>query len=296
MKCIVAIIVVFIFMKMYTRELMAASMTLQSSQTDLSIDQELLVQVSLSIQSADSTNYYLRGMFYKEGVSGYCGYTWNGSDWYRGPYSSGEGWKKLQKITVASESWNGELKVKIDPEDSACQNSGTYKLKVQRYNENSGSSTVDQQNEITINVIVPTQTPTPLPTSKPTPTLKPTPTSKPTATTKPAVISKVPSAQQILNESIKSTPVDGIESSSEVEEGVVLGEDMKNEDINSMLQIATASSNVESILKVSVTESKNQKGMQGVKKSLTFGFGGVLLLFSSCGILVMRKLQNSREE
>ena len=43
------------------------------------IEQELTVPLELKIKSGDGTVYYLRGAFYKEGTSQYCGYTWNGS-------------------------------------------------------------------------------------------------------------------------------------------------------------------------------------------------------------------------
>ena len=295
MKSMVVIVVLFIFMQMHTSELMAASMTLQSTQSELGLDQELLIQLSLSIQSSDSTNYYLRGMFFKDGASSYCGYTWSGSEWYKGPYSSNEGWKKLQKITIANNSWSGELKAKIDPEDSGCKESGAYKFKIQRYNENSGSSTVDEQNEITFNITIPTQTPTPLPTSKPTPTSKPIPTTKPTTTIKPTAVSKTQN-NQIQTDNLKSIPTVVDLVFNEELDGDVLGEATMAGDMNNMLKVATETANTRHSPEPTITKSENIKGLKNIGKSITFGIGGVLLLFSSCGILVMRKLQNSREE
>lgn len=296
MKCMVVIVALFIFMKICTSESMAASMMLQSAQSNLGMDQELSIQASLTIQTADSTNYYLRAMFFKDGTSSYCGYTWNGSEWFKGPYSSNEGWKKLQKITITNNSWNGELKAKIDPEDSGCKESGVYKLKIQRYNENSGSSTVDEQNEIVLNITVPTQTPTPQPTSKPTPTAKPTPTTKPAATIKPTSVSKIQNSS-VQTDNLKSMPTVADLVFREEDEADVLGEATTAGDINNMLKIATGAAYEKSKLGPSVTKKNDDaKGLKSTRKSIMFGVGGILLLFSSCGILVMRKFQDSGEK
>src|SRR3989338_2950173 len=76
------------------------------------VEQELTVPLELKINSSDGTVYYLRGAFFKEGTSQYCGYTWNGSEWYNGPFTSGNGWKKLLTVTIASDSAKTEIKVK----------------------------------------------------------------------------------------------------------------------------------------------------------------------------------------
>ncbi|HUD09612.1 MAG TPA: hypothetical protein VMR77_02330 [Patescibacteria group bacterium] len=138
--------------------------------------------MQFSINAANGTVYYLRGVFYQT-AGNYCGYTWNGNNWYNGPYSVNNGWQQLLAVTVNQSSWSGQLKAKIDPSDGNCQNSGNYYFKVQRYT-GGGSGSFDDQNSLSVNISIPTPTPTPIPTDTPTPTptQTPTPTSKPTAT------------------------------------------------------------------------------------------------------------------
>lgn len=158
---------------------LAVSILLETAQTSLSPNQEFIVNVKLSITKENET-YFLRGMFYTE-EGKYCGYTWSGTEWYNGPYTSSEGWKKLLPITVINNVGEKELKAKLDTTDSACSVSGTYTFKVQRYTQ-SGSSSLDTQNEQILTVSIPTPSPTLVPT--PTATLTPTPV-PPTVTTKP---------------------------------------------------------------------------------------------------------------
>lgn len=178
---------------------LAASFTLQSSQTTLNPSDEYTVTATLSIGSANGTMYYLRGAFYLAGTTNYCGYTYNGSTYYNGPYTTNNGWANLLPITVQNSSWSGTLKAKLDTSDSGCSSSGPYNFKIERFTI-SGTGTFDAQNEQTLTVAVPTPTPTPVPistpipatnTSVPTATPKPssTPTQKPSATTKPTIAS-----------------------------------------------------------------------------------------------------------
>ncbi|MGA2911174.1 MAG: hypothetical protein ABSE17_00845 [Candidatus Levyibacteriota bacterium] len=141
--------------------------------------------MQFSISAANGTVYYLRGVFYQTAGS-YCGYTWNGNNWYNGPYSVNNGWQQLLAVTVNQSSWSGQLKAKIDPSDGNCQNSGNYYFKVQRYTVG-GSSNFDDQNSLSVNISIPTPTPTPAPTDTPTPMPTQTPTPKPIAapTSKP---------------------------------------------------------------------------------------------------------------
>lgn len=160
----------------------AATIVLDAQKTTLSHEEELEIKVDLSLQASDQTVYYLRGVFYKPDTSNYCGFTWNGSDWFKGPYTKDELWKNFYQISILDNAWQGNLKIKIDPEDSGCKESGVYKVKIQRFRD-SGSSGFDEQNEIEVSVSVPT--PTQVPTNTPTPTKKPTPTKTPKPTKKP---------------------------------------------------------------------------------------------------------------
>lgn len=168
----------------------AATITLQNGQSSLGAADEYTIDATLSIGSADGTKYFLRGVFYQDGTNNYCGYTYNGLDWYNGPYTTNSGWTNLLPITVQNSSWSGQLKAKLDIADNNCTANGTYHFKIERFTV-TGSTSFDNQNEQTLTVAVPTATPTPLPptaTPKPQPTNTPTPTQKPTATPRPTQI------------------------------------------------------------------------------------------------------------
>lgn len=174
-----------IFASFFPKTVFAVSISNQTSQTQIKWDEELLVNSQLNISLANGTKNYLRGVFYKEGSSNYCGYTHNGNNWYRGPYDSSSAIVNLLPVTIQSSSWSGILKAKFDLEDSVCNIPGVYKFKIWRYNSSGNPSSSDIQNELTMEVIFPTPTPTekPNPTNAPTPstTLTPIPTDIPKA-------------------------------------------------------------------------------------------------------------------
>lgn len=154
----------------------AAGLTLSSNQSSINSNDEFNVNINFFISSPNGTTYYLRGAFYQT-VGNYCGFTWNGSNWYNGPYSVNNSWQQLLPITVNQGSWSGQLKTRMDTSDGNCQTSGNYYFKVQRYTAG-GSSSFDEQNALSLVASIPT--PTPIPTS--TPTLKPSDTPIPTST------------------------------------------------------------------------------------------------------------------
>lgn len=178
-----------VFVFFLPQSVVAASLSLSDStpETLSDLDQEYHTTVSLNIDAADGTIYYLRGVFSKEGSSNYCGKTWNGSSWFSGPFGS-EGFRQLPSVTIASSTAVLTMKVKVDPQDSGCKTDGSYIFKVQRYTQ-SGSGTFDKQNEqkIAIQVPAPPPTATRVPSSHPTvaPTATIAPSRKPTAAAAP---------------------------------------------------------------------------------------------------------------
>lgn len=161
----------------------AASISLSTLSSSFSYTDEIPVAVKIAISSADETNYYLRGVFSKEGSSNYCGFTWNGTTFYSGPYTIDDGWKQFLKVSIKNEVWEGEVKVKIDSEDSGCKDSGVYAMRIERFTE-SGSGIFDTQDPLLLTLTLPTPTLVPTSTPKPSPTLRLTPT-KTTGTIKP---------------------------------------------------------------------------------------------------------------
>jgi hypothetical protein len=192
------------FFFLFPRITFAANITLsESNRTEITEkNQEYQIKVAISINASDGTIYYLRGVFYKEGSNDYCGFTWNGSSWFSGPYSTSENWKNFLKIEIASSSAATILKAKVDPDDNGCKQSGSYRFKVQRFTQ-SGSGTFDTQNEQSLNIniplatLIPTNTPHPTSTPKVTNTKTPTPTGK---------ISYTPTLTSRANPTIVFTP------------------------------------------------------------------------------------------
>ncbi len=190
-------LLIFVIFFIKPGDIQSASITLSEGKpSDISDSTEYQVMVNLTISAADGTRYFLRGVFFVPAPTGtankYCGYTWNGSSWYKGPLKTDEGWKNFLPVTVSSSSASILLKTRFDREEAGCKESGNYQFKVQRFTEESGSGNFDSQIKQTINVTVPTNTPAPTlkPTEAPTskPILEPTktPTSKPAITYSPS--------------------------------------------------------------------------------------------------------------
>ncbi|MCX6705055.1 MAG: hypothetical protein NT162_01815, partial [Candidatus Woesebacteria bacterium] len=95
-KKILSLFTLFIvWLFIFPKYSLASSITLSSSQTSiLAPDEEFVVNVNLSVSTSNSTVYYLRGEFYQQGTFSYCGFTWNGTGWYNGSYTS-NGWVNL---------------------------------------------------------------------------------------------------------------------------------------------------------------------------------------------------------
>lgn len=249
----------------------ASSMTLSSSQSEIFLNDEATVNVSFAINTGDGTSYYLRGVFFKEGTSNYCGYTWNGNSWYNGPYSN-NGWNQLFPVTIYQSSWSGQLKVKIDANDTGCQSSGAYNFKVQRYT-GSGSSSFDPQNTLAFTVVIPTPTPTNSPTNTPapTPTKTPTPTSIPTSTTKINTPTPVRSTTAPLEPSVEIIKGN---------DGEVLGTSAKKTSTPTPSEVLV----------------KDVRGSFSLSPAV-FIIGGLIVMTAGCGILLFRewKKQKSQE-
>lgn len=175
---------VIIFQFFVLSSVFASSITLSNqSSSRINPADEYTVDAVLSIKARDGTGYYLRCAFFKEGDNDYCGYTWNGMEWYKGPVSSGEGWKSFMPVQISSDSASVRLKCKFDSTEKGCSTAGRYLFKIQRFTE-SGSASFDEQNYQELEVAVPTAIPTVIPSPVPSHTPKPTNTPKPPAPTK----------------------------------------------------------------------------------------------------------------
>ncbi|MGE5041846.1 MAG: hypothetical protein ACM3IJ_03000 [Candidatus Levyibacteriota bacterium] len=258
-----------LFFLFFSSIVYASSISTSANIKQITAETEIPVQTDLSINSQEGTNYFLRGVFFKPGTNDYCGYTWNGSSFFSGPYSGNSAWKNFYLASVANSSWSGTLKVKIDPVDSGCSTSGTYSFKVQRFT-NSGSATFDSQNELSFEVTVPT----PTSTTAPTPTqMKVTPTKIPMPTTyKPSKINSPTPLKPSSN--LVEPPL--VSSLSATEKA---------------LSVSSISSQIKGELPTPVKEEI--AGISEKKNNgawiLFLGFG---ILATACGILLFQKYRN----
>ncbi len=279
-------------------QVLASEITLQSDTTQINNPQEeYTVNVTLSLNVSDNTENYLRGAFYMPNTIGkYCGYTWNGSTWYKGSYSNEEVKKNLLKITINNASWSGTLKAKIDPTDNNCSSSGTYNFKIIRYTA-SGNQADDDQEPLTVNFIAPTPTPTqaPTPTNIPTPTRTPTPTKTPTPTPTPKTQTptKVPTPTKIPTPTKTSTSKPTSTPSPEPKSGLVSPKIKRELGPTSILGTSTNSA----AIKPSPEKTKQKKSVQSSTDTnspfFIVSISGALLLIA-CAILFFFKIKKSK--
>lgn len=270
------ILLFIIFAFIFSVPVHAASLSLQTDTQSLNQDSELSVNVSLSINSPDNTSYYLRGVFYKDGTSNYCGLTWNGDSWFAGPYSSNNGWKQFLPISILGASWSGTLKAKIDSTDTGCQSSGAYKFKIQRFT-GSGSGTYDSQNELTLNIFMPSPTSAPTPTTKPTSTTTPTKTS---ATLTPLSNSNAKISTPTLAQ-ITTSVTSGLSATSTQK---------KTQKIVGEVLAVDTSANATTI----VSAKASGKNNSGFPFWLIFVVLGLVILASGCGILLYQEWKKQK--
>lgn len=246
----------------------AATISTNGDKSQLGVNDELNVSANLSISATDGTQYFLRGLLYKSGTSNYCGYTWNGQSWFSGPYSSNEGWKNFLPVSIQGSSWSGTLKVKMNPEDAGCKESGAYSFKIQRFTQ-SGSGTVDDQNELSLSLTVPSATTTPVPTSKPTNT----PTNKPTST--PVVQNTVAAPTTYI---MRTSPIP-------------LGKNSKIV-LSDSKEVLGKSTQRDTPTPTDVSDLGS--GGSGVVMPPLFLTGGIIVIVIGCGILLFREWKKQK--
>lgn len=115
--------------------------------SQINSDQSFSVSINLSIPSKPDTEYFLTGAFKSVEGSRYFGLTKTDSGWVEYSTSSSNRYKLT---TNNSGSWQGDLEVKPDPNDSNYKGSGDYIFKVGRYT--STGSTPTWSNEVTIKI------------------------------------------------------------------------------------------------------------------------------------------------
>lgn len=275
----------FVFWLFFPTSVFASTFTISSTQTDITDSDQIEIPVTLSIKADDGTNYYLRGEFYQEGTHNYCGYTWNGTGWYNGPYTSNGSWKNLLKATIQDDTWSDKLFVKFDSGDSACQESGTYLFKVIRYTEDKGSPS-SSDNTLTFQVHLPT----------PTPEETVEPTEQTTPTTQTAIVTKVPTPPKTSTSSKTTIPSKTQPTSAKMITQTVLA-------AKTATLSAAQASTFSGLMRYEPTTSPKKSptltpevmGISQENSSYIFMAIGGAFLLAVCGILGFQKFRESNK-
>lgn len=112
-------------------------------------DESFTVKVKFTGYDANS-NYYFKGAFFKEGSVNYFGKTFVSGNWIKNSENFA---KQYPTTTNSNGDYDGEIKLMVDPDDSGFDGSGSYKLKVGRYNSSGSGPNWSNEQVIQINYI-----------------------------------------------------------------------------------------------------------------------------------------------
>jgi hypothetical protein len=154
-----------------------AAFTVSNIPSSINSDQEIEVNVELSLQGQANKKYYLEGALKKDDGQNYFGLTFNDSEWVSYTASN---FTTLKPITTDSAgSFIGNLKFKIDTSSSYYKGNGTYIFQLKRFTEAGSSSWSDNSSTMEVLDVQPSATPSPFPS----PTSSPSPSTEPIGTT-----------------------------------------------------------------------------------------------------------------
>lgn len=288
MKQIFLVIFFALFFFVVHTNALAASITITSQQPQINPLDEYSVNVHVAINALNGKIYYLRGIFHLPGSANYCGFTWNGSNWYSSPIGNGN---NFLPITINNNSWDGILKAKIDTTDSGCSTSGVYNFKILRYTGSSSAAndetTTEQQVMITIPTSVPSQTPTV--TQMPSPTTSSIVTAKPTVTSTP----KTSSTTKYLSSTQSPTPTAYVVLLTLTITPFITS--VKQDVATEAVDILGASFSAKVSPTSNIRQSLRVKSASETKLSLFLLLGGMFLL-GGCGIFGFQMFKNMKNK
>lgn len=194
----------FVFFLFSPQKSLAATFTFSGQPSSILDNQNLSVNVNLSISGSSGDVYYIRGdLASVNSPTAYFGYTQdNLGNWYNGKPTFD--YTKLFKVTMVNNQWSGTIQLKPDINDTGYKGSGNYNLKLRRY-KTSSSSYLWSDNTAQLSII---SSSTPIPTPTPTPTPAPFPTPVP-------VESSPPIQNSTQSDGQVPTPTDDTSSTSE---------------------------------------------------------------------------------
>lgn len=120
--------------------------SISASSTDFSASEEIFVSTQISGLSPN-TQYFLKGAFIKEGGSNYFGLTKTGNNWIKNSQTFSS---QYPITTDSSGNFSGSLELMADTDDAGFLGSGSYILKVRRYNQDGENPA--WSNEILVNI------------------------------------------------------------------------------------------------------------------------------------------------
>jgi hypothetical protein len=129
-----------------TSDKTSAEFIISSSITNFTADTIAKAEIKIT-KLQPNTDYFLKTAFFKEGKTNYFGKTKVEERWIKnnGTYSD------QYKITTNSEgNWYGNIEIQIDTEDSGFEQSGSYLLKIGRYNSSGSGPTWSNFLSVTI--------------------------------------------------------------------------------------------------------------------------------------------------
>lgn len=161
--------------------ILAVTISLSNPPSSLNYQQESSVDVGLNCSSCG--NSYMRAVFFKDGKTGYFGYTKDASSNWVNTTADKTAYFPVLKTDLIEGSWSGKLSFKPDYDSNYFEGAGEYRFKIGRYTSADSSALWSDSYPITL--LAPTSTPSPSPTSTPIP---PTHTPKPASTSTPKPI------------------------------------------------------------------------------------------------------------
>jgi hypothetical protein len=188
-------------------ETSSSTFVISSIPSSLNSNESILVNVAISGLNPNS-QYFLKGAFLKEGTSNYFGKTQVNGGWVKNSqtYSS-----QLPITSNSQGSWNDNLSIMPDTEDSGFSGSGSYNFKVAKY---SSSGVLSWSNESSVNI---NQVSSPPPSESPSPiSISPTPSPVLQATTGNTTF-----ARDSQNPSSAKRQLPNLSSNSASEAGVI---------------------------------------------------------------------------
>lgn len=156
-----------------------ADFTFSVPQTAVTADEDINMDVTLSLQGQNEKVYYIEGAIKKEGSSNYFGLTWNDSSWVQ--YTASDFTTLKQITTDQAGKWNGSIKTKIDKNNNLFSGNGTYTLRLKRFTTGGSYYWADNFVVLTVSLISSTATQAPAtpapvaPSSTPISTISPAP-------------------------------------------------------------------------------------------------------------------------